>query len=329
MKLIWLFFLSTSAFAAESSMGMGRNVMLSLFSILMVCYIAIRFRSKRNTVLKPMDLKTLIEPHYSNLDVIKSFFGDSGFPSILVNSKGSSVWMNSEYKKFNNNQNVFEVIMKTAIAIERNGSKVCFLNQKPFVINKFSFIEEMSKEKMTSISLLPTASDFDFSSSIIPNISDTIHMNSEGDELNNLLVETLKNVNYLFQVSGIIINFDSSKKEITTNIDPEKFVKQFSSFFQSLVNLLVEQNLNKIKISVDEISSRCLIDIQIPKLKVSNFQNSNSSNAGHLVRIMSDFEAMLSAYYFKANFRVHGEDLALQLSFNSLARHQVRSSEFK
>ena len=303
--------------------------MLGIFSVFMIFYLMIRFKGKRNSNIKPVDLKSLIEPKYTDLDVVKRFFMDSGFPSILIDEKGQSLWMNSDYKKINRTQDVFDSIIKTAFSIERNGSKVCFVNQKPYVVNKFSFVDQASQEKISAISLLPTASDFDFSSAVIPTISDAIYTSDEGDELNNLLVETLKNVNYLFQVSGIIVQFDSSNKEIATNIHPDKFIKQFSGFFQSLVDLLVEQQLNKIIIKVDEVSSRCLIDIQIPNLAVSNFQNSNSANAGKLIELMSEFEAMLSAYYFKANFRVHNEDLALQLSFNSLARHQVKDSNIR
>jgi hypothetical protein len=327
MRLLFaLIILSSDAYSAPMVDDMGRTTMLTLFSVLMVCYIAIRFKKRQSTHLKPMDMKSLIEPKYTELDVVRRFFRDSSFPTIFLDSDGNASWMNSDYKKLNQEQDVFDVIVKTAFSIERNGSKVCFVNQKPYVLNKFSFMEQMAGDKVTVISLLPTVSDYDFSSAVIPNISDEIIASNEGDELNNLLVETLKNVNYLFQVSGIIVQFDSSQKDITTNINAEQFVKQFSIFFQSLVDLLVEQKLNKIIINVDEVSSRSLIDIRIPNLNVSNFQQSHSASAGKMIQMMSEFEALMSAYYFKANFRVHRDDLALQLSFNSLARHELHNS---
>ena len=299
---------------------------LEVFSLLMVCYIAFRLSKRVYVYLNPVNLDT---PVFSELDVVKSSFKDSAFPTIFLDSVGNVSWMNPDYKKLNSNQDVFNSIVKTAFSIERNGSKICFVNQRPYVLNKFIFTQQVGGASTTVISLVPTVCDYDFSNAVIQNISDEIQVTGEGDELNNLLIETLRNVNYLFQVSGIIVQFDSCEKEITTNIDSEKFVKQFSVFFQSLVALLVEQKLSKIKIKVDEVSSRSLIDIQIPNLNVSNFQQAQSASAGRMIQMMSEFEALLSDYYFKANFRVHKGDLALQLSFNSLARHEVSKNNVR
>jgi hypothetical protein len=306
-------------------------IVIVLFSAFALAgYVFFLMKRRRQSSIseeQSVGMTSLIEEKHTDIDAVKRFFMDAGFPSILLNDDGKAIWMNTEYKRLNKVLNVFDCIVKTAIAIEKNGSKICFVSQKPYVLNKTTYLDQASSEKITAISLLPTVADFDFSSAIITSISDSITETNTGEELNNLLIESLKNVNYLLQVSSIVINFESSKEELTTNISPDKFVAQFTLFFKSLVALLDEQNLNHINIKVSEAGARGLVDIVIPGMKVSSFQNADSANAGRLMSMMTEFEAMLSAYYFKANFRIHGNDLAIQLSFNALARHEIYNSD--